>query len=115
VGHFYSKKWVKFQSKFSIFAVDGLNGFSNAIQAVYPHSEVQRCIVHQIRNSLKFVSWKDRKELADDLKFIYKAVNEKSALNALKEFEDKWAKTYPHIITIHYTLYPFHFHFIFII
>ena len=81
-----------------IFAVDGLNGFSSAINAVYPYSEVQRCIVHQIRNSLKYVSWKDRKEIADDLKFIYKAINEEAALDGLKEFEDKWVKTYPHII-----------------
>jgi len=80
-----------------IFAIDGLNGFSNAISAVYPYAEVQRCIVHQIRNSLKHVSWKDRKEVANDLKSIYKAVNEESAQLALTEFSDKWGNTYPHI------------------
>ena len=80
-----------------IFAIDGLNGFSNAISAVYPYAEVQRCIVHQIRNSLKHVSWKDRKEVANDLKDIYRAVNEESAQLALTEFSDKWGNTYPHI------------------
>jgi putative transposase len=80
-----------------IFAIDGLNGFSDAIGAVYPYAEVQRCIVHQLRNSLKYVSWKDRKDVAEDLKSIYKAVNEESAQEALTEFDDKWGKTYPHI------------------
>ena len=59
-----------------IFAIDGLNGFNQAIEATYPKSEVQRCIVHQIRSSLRFVSWKDRKTVAKDLKSIYTALNE---------------------------------------
>ena len=80
-----------------IFAIDGLNGFSDAIGAVFPHAEVQRCIVHQIRNSLKYVSWKDRKEVAEDLKSIYRSVNEETAQLALTEFNDKWGSTYPHI------------------
>ena len=64
-----------------IFSIDGLPGFSDAIKAVYPNSEIQRCIVHQIRNSMKYVVWKDRKELAKDLKKIYTSVKEEKALN----------------------------------
>ena len=54
-----------------IFSIDGLPGLNEAIRAVYPESEIQRCIVHQVRNSLKFVSYKDRRELSRDLKAIY--------------------------------------------
>jgi transposase-like protein len=71
-----------------IFAVDGLNGFSQAIEAVYPKAEVQRCIVHQIRSSLRYVSWKDRKAVAKDLKTIYTAPNEEEAQTALLEFDE---------------------------
>ena len=80
-----------------IFAIDGLNGFSEAIQAVYPRAEVQRCIVHQIRSSLKFVSWKDRKAVAKDLKSVYSAHNEEDAQLALADFNDIWGKKYPNI------------------
>ncbi len=80
-----------------IFAIDGLNGFSEAIKAVYPKAEIQRCIVHQIRNSLKFVSWKDRKEVAKDLKSVYSAHNEEDAQIALTEFNDIWGNKYPNI------------------
>jgi len=80
-----------------IFAIDGLNGFNQAISAVYPKAEIQRCIVHQIRNSLKFVSWKDRKQIAKDLKTIYTAPTENEALNNLEEFNSLWGKKYPHI------------------
>ena len=73
-----------------IFAIDGLNGFKEAIQAVYPKAEIQRCIVHQIRSSLKFVSWKDRKA-------VYSALNEEDAQLALTEFNDIWGKKYPNI------------------
>ena len=81
-----------------IFAIDGLNGFNQAIQAVYPKAEIQRCIVHQIRSSLKFVSWKDRKAVAKDLKTIYSAATEEDAQLALTEFNDIWGKKYPHIL-----------------
>ena len=81
-----------------IFAIDGLNGFNQAIQAVYPKAEIQRCIVHQIRSSLKFVSWKDRKAVAKDLKTIYTAKTEEDAQLALTEFNDIWGKKYPHIL-----------------
>lgn len=80
-----------------IFAIDGLNGFKEAIEAVYPKAEIQRCIVHQIRNSLKFVSWKDRKKIAKDLKTVYTAQTEEKAGLALTDFNDKWGKKYPHI------------------
>ena len=82
-----------------IFAIDGLNGFNEAIQAVYPKAEIQRCIVHQIRSSLRFVSWKDRKAVAKDLKSVYAAYNEEDAQLALTEFNDIWGKKYPNITT----------------
>ena len=80
-----------------IFAIDGLNGFNMAIEAVYPKAEIQRCIVHQIRSSLKFVSWKDRKAVANDLKNIYTATTEEDAQLALTEFDTIWGKKYPNI------------------
>lgn len=79
-----------------IFSVDNLTGISEAIQAVYPKAEIQKCVVHQIRNSLKHVSWKDRKALAESLKSIYKANSEKEGFSALEDFEKKWKK-YPHV------------------
>ena len=80
-----------------IFAIDGLNGFNQAIEAVYPKAEIQRCIVHQIRSSLRYVSWKDRKAVAKDLKTVYTASTEDDAQTALTEFNDIWGKKYPHI------------------
>lgn len=80
-----------------IFAIDGLNGFNQAIEAVYPKAEIQRCIVHQIRSSLKFVSWKDRKAVAKDLKTVYTAPTEEEAQLALTEFDTIWGKKYPNI------------------
>lgn len=80
-----------------IACTDNLTGMKEAIEAVYPRCEHQLCIVHQIRNSMKFVSYKDRKELASDLKSIYKANTEQEALSALEEFDEKWSKKYPQI------------------
>ena len=80
-----------------IFAIDGLNGFSEAISAVYPKAEIQRCIVHQIRSSLKFVSWKDRKAVAKDLKAVYSAYTEEDGQLALTNFNDIWGNKYPNI------------------
>ena len=80
-----------------IACTDNLTGMSDAIAAVYPKCEHQLCIVHQIRNSLKFVSYKDRKELSADLKPIYQAVTEDEAQSALEYFEEKWGKQYPQI------------------
>jgi transposase-like protein len=80
-----------------IACTDNLTGMSEAISAVYPKCEHQLCIVHQIRNSLKYVSYKDRKELAGDLKPIYQAATEEGSLLALESFENKWSKRYPQI------------------
>lgn len=76
---------------------DNLTGMSEAISAVYPQTEHQLCIVHQIRNSLSYVSYKDRKELAADLKLVYSSITEDEALTALSDFDKKWGKQYPHI------------------
>lgn len=78
-----------------IACVDGLTGFTNAIEAVYPKTEVQQCIIHQIRNTTKFVSYKDIKALMVDLKKVYAAVDEQTALFELDTFEEKWGKKYP--------------------
>ena len=67
------------------------------LEAIYPKAEVQRCIVYQIRSSLRFVSWKDRKAVAKDLKGIYTALNEEQALLSLDEFRHIWDKKYPNI------------------
>ena len=77
-----------------IASVDGLAGFSNAIHSVFPQTAVQRCVVHQIRNSLKYVPWKDRKAFANDLKTIYKSPNREAAEIALLEVGEKWRDTY---------------------
>jgi putative transposase len=77
--------------------VDGLKGFAEAIEAVYPRALVQSCIVHQMRNSLAFVSYKDRKAVAAGLKPVYRAANEQTAAAALDEFEARWGARYPPI------------------
>lgn len=78
-----------------VFCVDGLAGFREAINAAFPKSQIQRCIIHQIRSSTRYVSYKDIKSLMADLKKVYQAINEDEALNALMEFKEKWQKTYP--------------------
>ena len=78
-----------------LFYTDGLCGMMEAIQAVYPKSRLQRCIVHQIRSSTRFVSWKDIKQVVADLKKIYTAVTLDEAENALLQFGEKWRKQYP--------------------
>lgn len=80
-----------------IACVDGLKGFPEAIEAVFPQAEVQLCIVHLVRNSLKYVPWKDRKAVAADLKEIYNASNAEEAELKLLEFEEKWSGKYPSI------------------
>ena len=80
-----------------IACVDGLTGFPDAIGAVYPKTEIQRCIIHQIRNNTKFVSYKDIKALMADLKKVYAAPDEDTALYELDGFEEKWGKKYPKI------------------
>ncbi len=81
-----------------IFSVDGLTGIEKAINAAYPESDIQRCIVHQIRNSLKYVSWKERKTLAADMKTVYTALTEEEAKDQMDRFEEKWQSIYPHVI-----------------
>ena len=78
-----------------IVSVDGLTGFGDAISAVFPQAEIQRCIVHQIRNTTKFVNYKDLKPFVKDLKTIYQAPTEESALEALDVLDEKWGKKYP--------------------
>lgn len=80
-----------------IACVDGLNGFPEAIESVFPQTEVQLCIVHMVRNSVRYVNWKDRKKLCADLKTIYTAATESQAETALEEFAQKWDKKYPTI------------------
>ena len=78
-----------------IVSVDGLTGFGEAIHAVFPYAEIQRCIVHQIRYSTKFISYKDLKPFMADLKLVYKADTEELAAAALDELEETWGKKYP--------------------
>lgn len=80
-----------------ITCVDGLSGFPQAIEAVYPHAEIQQCIIHQIRNSTKYVSYKDLRKLMADLKSVYTAPSEPIALSNLEEFGEKWNEKYPKI------------------
>lgn len=77
-----------------IVSVDGLTGFGDAIHAVFPEAEIQRCIVHQIRYSTKFISYKDIKAFMKDLKLVYKADTEELALAALGELDEIWGKKY---------------------
>jgi putative transposase len=81
-----------------ITCVDNLTGFSQAISACYPQTEIQKCIIHQIRNSTRFVSYKDLKKVTADLKPIYKATTEEAALLELDRFEEVWGSKYPLIL-----------------
>ena len=80
-----------------IACVDGLTGFPAAIEAVYPKTEIQQCIIHQIRNTTRFVSYKDIKALMADLKKVYAAIDEQTALSELENFDEKWSNKYPKI------------------
>jgi putative transposase len=80
-----------------IACVDGLTGFPEAIEAVFPQAWVQTCIVHQIRNSMRFVTYADRKRVAADLKPVYRAVNAEAAADALEAFDEQWGDKYPMI------------------
>jgi len=81
-----------------IFSVDGLSGIEGAIKAGYPRADVQRCIVHQIRNSLKYVAWKERKALAADLKTVYGASTEDEAARQMDRLQEQWKGRYPHVL-----------------
>ena len=78
-----------------IFCVDGLKGFKEAIGASFPFAKIQRCIIHQIRSSMKYIPYKDRKAFVADLKQVYTAVNEETALNNLIEMKSVWGDKYP--------------------
>lgn len=78
-----------------IATTDGLTGFSDAIHAVFPHTEIQRCVIHQIRNSLRYVAWKDNKAFVKDLKAVYKAPNRETAETNLLHLGEKWNDKYP--------------------
>ena len=80
-----------------IACVDGLTGFPEAIEVEYPKAKIQLCIVHMVRNSLRFVSWKDYRAVTRDLKLIYQSKTEEEALRELKNFAEKWDSRYPQI------------------
>jgi len=81
-----------------IACVDGLKGFPEAINTVYPETEIQTCVIHQIRNSHKYISYKDSKEFMSDLKCVYKADTEELALEALEELNAKWSPKYKAVV-----------------
>ena len=81
-----------------IFCVDGLNGFKEAIGATFPFAKIQRCIIHQIRSSMKYIPYKDRKAFVADLKGVYTAVNEEIAMDNLLAMKDRWGNKYPNAI-----------------
>jgi len=99
-----------------IASVDGLNGFPEAIKSIFPKTEVQLCIVHQIRNSLKYIASKDQKEFMKDLKLIYQATSKEIAEDELLKLDEKWGKKYPIVLNSwnnkwenlsHYFKYPY--------
>ena len=99
-----------------IASVDGLNGFPEAIKSIFPKTEVQLCIVHQIQNSLKYVSSQDQKEFMKDLKLVYQATSKEIAEDELLKLDEKWGKKYPIVLNSwnnkwenlsHYFKYPY--------
>lgn len=81
-----------------IACVDGLTGFPEAIATIYPDTEVQQCVIHQIRNSLKYVASKHQKEFMADLKPVYRAVSKEAAETELDRLESKWGQQYPIVL-----------------
>jgi len=99
-----------------IASVDGLTGFPQAIKTIFPKTEVQLCIVHQIRSSLKYIASKDQKEFIQDLKLVYQAITKEIAEDALLKLDEKWGKRYPVVLNSwnnkwdnlsHYFKYPY--------
>lgn len=78
-----------------ITCVDGLKGFPEAIEAIFPHTKIQTCVIHQIRNTIRYVTEKDKKEFMRDLKPVYQAANQEEGYFHLLALEEKWAKKYP--------------------
>lgn len=89
-----------------IACVDGLSGFPQAIETVYPNTRIQLCVVHMVRNSMKYVVWKDYKAVTQDLKRIYQSVTEAQARQALDDFSSKWDDKYPQVSKIWYRHWP---------
>ena len=81
------------------FCVDGLPGFKDAIQAVFPHAQIQRCVIHMLRNSFKYVNYSDLKKFSSDFKAVYNAPNETAALSELESLKNKWGRKYPYAIS----------------
>ena len=81
------------------FCVDGLAGFKEAIGAVYPDAQIQRCVVHMPRNSFKYVNYSDLKKFSSDFKAVYNAPNETAALSELEKIKEKWGRKYPYAIS----------------
>ena len=86
-----------------VICADGLTGMKEAVNTAFPQTELQRCIVHQVRNTLKYVGEKNKKEFANDLKTIYHAVSEEEAQRQLKRVSEKWEKDYPNAMKSWYT------------
>ena len=86
-----------------VICADRLTGMKEAAAAAYPQTELQRCIVHQVRNTLKYVGEKNKKEFANDLKAIYQAPSEKAALEQLERVTEKWEKDYPNAMKSQHT------------
>lgn len=89
--------WNRGLEQILIACVDGLSGFPEAIEVEYPNAKVQLCIIHMVRNSLRYVSWKDYKAVTADLKGIYKSASEEEARVELERFAEKWDEKYPNI------------------
>ena len=81
------------------FCVDGLTGFKEAIHAVYPQAQIQRCVIHMLRNSFKYVNYTDLKNFANDFKMVYNAPNEEAGYAELEALKEKWGKKYPYAIS----------------
>ena len=81
------------------FCLDGLAGFKEAIGAVYPDAQIQRCVIHMLRNSFKYVNYSNLKKFSSDFKAVYNALNETSAFSELENIKEKWGKKYPYAIS----------------
>ena len=80
------------------FCVDGLAGFKEAIHSVYPQAQIQRCVIHMLRNSFKYVNYSDLKKFSSDFKAVYNAPNETAAYSELEVLKEKWGRKYPYAI-----------------
>lgn len=83
-------------SEVLFFCVDGFSGFKEAIHAAYPQAEVQRCVIHMLSNSFKYISYKDIKKFAADFKAVYEALTEELSISELEGVKEKWGRKYPY-------------------